>query len=63
MCNMPVFYANGDQLILRAKDQYDTSNWPLQQAYTTGFQNIQYNPLVPTDKIRLPPLHIKLSIF
>jgi len=47
----------------RAKDQYETSNWPLRQAYATGFQNIQYNPLVPTDKIRLPPLHIKLGIF
>ena len=47
----------------RAKDQYDTSNWPLRQAYTTGFQNIQYNPLVTTDKICLPPIHIKLGIF
>ena len=51
------------QLRSRAKDQYDTLNWPLRQAYTTGFQNIQYSPRVPTDKIRLPPLHIKLSIF
>ena len=48
---------------LREKDQYDTSNWPLPQAYTFGFQNIQSSPLVPTDKIRLPPLYMKLGIF
>ena len=41
----------------------ERSIWPLRQAYTTGFQNIQYNLLVPTDKIRLPPIHIKLGIF
>lgn len=46
----------------RSRDQYSRKEWPLRNA-TEGEFNVIKSPLVPPEKILLPPLHIKLGLF
>lgn len=43
-------------------DQYESKNWPSRQEYVNGKNNVIRTPLVPPEKVLLPPLHIKLGI-
>lgn len=43
-------------------DQYNTRDWPLREEIILNRNNIIEIPLVPVEKILLPPLHIKLGI-
>lgn len=45
-----------------AGDQYNTRDWPLREEIRLRRQNIIEIPLVPIEKVLLPPLHIKLGI-
>lgn len=45
-----------------AGDQYLKKNWSLRKGYTLGEGNVVEVPLVPIEKVLLPPLHIKLGI-
>lgn len=45
-----------------AGDQYSEKNWPLRDVARLKRNNIIENPLVPIEKILLPPLHIKLGV-
>ena len=42
---------------------YNKDEWPLRNTRAPGEKNIKYEPLVPAQKIVLPPLHVKLGIF
>lgn len=44
-------------------NQYTHASWPLRKENIVGQHNISHPPLIPTDKILLPPLHIKLGLF
>ena len=47
----------------RAKSEHWTrKEWPLRKEMIAGEKNIIHQPLVTTEKIILPPLHIKLSL-
>ena len=47
----------------RAKDlHYIKKDWPLRQSLTPGEKNVQHPPLIQSNKILLPPLHIKLGL-
>ena len=47
----------------QADDQhYVRQEWPLRQGLKTGSHNVQCHPLVEPNKIRLPPLDIKLGV-
>jgi len=37
-------------------------NWPLRESLTPGSKNIIKESLIPTNKVILPPLHIKLDL-
>ena len=41
---------------------YVQKEWPRRINHTIGANNVLQNPLVPADKIILPPLHIKLGL-
>lgn len=42
--------------------QYEKKNWPVRTGHETETYNVINAPLVPMDKILLPPLHVKLGI-
>ena len=47
----------------RAKDKhYKVKTWPQRKSLTPGLKNVSQEPLVPSDNIFLPPLHIKLGL-
>lgn len=47
----------------RARDKhYVEKNWPRRTNMIPGFHNVTEEPLVPSEKIFLPPLHIKLGL-
>ena len=41
---------------------YETKEWPKRNSYAPGVKNIQHIPLVNSDKVLMPPLHIKLGL-
>lgn len=43
-------------------DHYIKQNWCKRNEFIPGQKNVKNNPLVPPDKIILPPLHIKLGL-
>lgn len=43
-------------------EHYVRKVWPVREEFTVGDKNIQHEPLVESDKILLPPLHIKLGL-
>ena len=43
-------------------DQYTKKDWPLREGFRLRHGNIVEVPLVPVEKILLPPLHIKLGL-
>lgn len=45
-----------------AGNQYDERNWPMREEIRLRRNNVIEIPLVPVEKILLPPLHIKLGI-
>lgn len=45
----------------RRNDQYKCKNWPSRTSFQIGQKNVVNIPLVNTDKIILPPLHLKLG--
>ena len=47
----------------REKSQYLIMEWLARTPCIPGIQNMQYEPIVPKDKILMPPLHIKLGLF
>ena len=48
----------------RAKhEHYIRNEWPARGNATLGVHNIRYEPLVQSDKVIIPPLHIKLGLF
>lgn len=40
---------------------YRRKNWPARTSFKIGQKNVKNIPLVQTDKIILPPLHLKLG--
>jgi hypothetical protein len=47
----------------RAVDQhFVTREWPVRQDLNPGTHNVINQPLIPVEKILLPPLHIKLGL-
>src|SRR4051812_37785236 len=47
----------------RARDaHYVTENWPLHSSLIPGQKNILHRPLVDSQKVILPSLHIKLGL-
>ena len=47
----------------RAKSEHWTrKDWPPREALVPGSMNVINTPLVPRDRIILPPLHIKLGL-
>lgn len=47
----------------RARDEhYVRANWPDRQDYAPGSKNIVRTPLVDSQRVLLPPLHIKLGL-
>lgn len=47
----------------RADDEhYVKRDWPKRISMNPGEKNIKYDPLIPKEKILLPPLHIKLGL-
>ena len=56
----PCFICSWDS---RAKSEHWTrKDWPPRQALVPGSMNVINTPLVPRDRIILPPLHIKLGL-
>lgn len=45
----------------RGKDQYKQKKWPSRTIFQIGKKNVLKIPLVSTEKIILPPLHLKLG--
>lgn len=43
-------------------NQYEKRNWETRQEFLLNVANVVHVPLVPKEKILLPPLHIKLGI-
>ena len=41
---------------------YVRQNWPMRQSLAPGQKSVQHPPLVESEKILLPPLHIKLGL-
>lgn len=57
----PCFICEWDS---RAREQhYVKKDWPLRQELTPGSMNILQESLIPSHKVILPPLHIKLGLF
>ncbi|ERL91387.1 hypothetical protein D910_08719, partial [Dendroctonus ponderosae] len=47
----------------RARDKhYKVKTWPQGKSLTPGLKNVSQQPLVPSDKIFLQPLHLKLGL-
>lgn len=44
------------------QNHYTKRDWKLRDEFTLNYHNVVNVPLVPTEKILLPPLHIKLGI-
>lgn len=44
-------------------DHYKRKDWPQRVNFTIGQENVNNNSLVKSNKIILPPLHIKLGLF
>lgn len=44
-------------------EHYVSKPWPVRDEIEQGKYNIKHKPLLQSDKIHLPPLHIKLSLF
>lgn len=45
----------------RAENHYKCNDWPPRKLFQIGKKNVVNIPLVQTDKIILPPLHLKLG--
>lgn len=43
-------------------NQYQKRDWPRRENFVVRHANIVHSPLVPTENIMLPPLHIKLGV-
>lgn len=43
-------------------EHFIKQNWPLRSGLVIGHKNVKNEPLVPSEKIILPPLHIKLGL-
>lgn len=43
-------------------NQYQKRDWPRRKNFIVRHANVVHSPLVPTENIMLPPLHIKLGI-
>ena len=41
---------------------YQQREWPKRMEFVTGTHNVQRLPLIPAEKVLLPPLHIKLGL-
>ena len=41
---------------------YVKKDWPVRNAFSIGQKNVIQKPIVDTEKIILPPLHIKLGL-
>lgn len=46
----------------RHKTPYDKFDWPQRKKYVVGENGIEAAPLVPPDRIIIPPLHVKLGL-
>ncbi|GBN32561.1 hypothetical protein AVEN_256007-1 [Araneus ventricosus] len=47
----------------RSRDKhYIVRKWSRRETFTPGLKNVVQDPLVPTENIYLPPLHIKLGL-
>lgn len=44
-------------------EHYVRKHWPVRDEIEQGKYNIKHKPLLQSDKIHLPPLHIKLGLF
>ena len=44
------------------KNHWMKQDWPKQTEFAVGEKNIKYEPLVKSEKVFLPPLHIKLDL-
>ena len=44
-------------------EHFIRNEWPARGNVSLGVHNIQYEPLVQSDKVIIPPLHIKLGLF
>lgn len=44
------------------KEHYLKKVWPARKEFTIGKYNVQWEPLVPPEKVLMPPLHIKLGL-
>ena len=47
----------------REKDQYCKNDWMLRDEHCPGQKNVIAEKLVPSEKILLPPLHVRLGLF
>lgn len=43
-------------------EHWTRATWPMRRGYTPGEKSVLENPIVPRDRIILPPLHIKLGL-
>lgn len=46
----------------RFKKPYEKLEWPRRMEYVVGEKSIEAEPLVPGDRIIIPPLHVKLGL-
>lgn len=46
---------------IRAKNHYEQRNWPERKQFRIGQKNVMRIPLVQSERIILPPLHLKLG--
>ena len=44
------------------EEHWKRMNWPPRQKLIPGQKKVQFNALVPLEKILLPPLHMKLGL-
>ena len=45
-----------------ASEHYIRKEWPKRNQFVPGCQNVKYTPLVASENILMPPLHIKLGL-
>ena len=43
-------------------EHYSQKDWPERRFFMPGIQNVKHDPLVDSEKIVMPPLHIKLGL-
>jgi hypothetical protein len=43
-------------------EHYHNRHWPQREHFIPGTQNVKYQPLVESEKVLMPPLHIKLGL-